>query len=897
MARLKRYSIRDEVVPAVCTQWVHKFVQLYTVRGQVVHVPATRVTFSIPGMLSPAELDPINSYLPKELVQFDESGKGHIPEASIPREAGGPLIKKMLLLNSLADEIYRRHADRCDRVWELMLTDRYAPNIGLEAIALKVFQCNDPADLTSPMLWCLHRVLSNHEAFKKNTRHHRLYPNFRMLSPNQVNNGQTVQQWVRDYQEELASATTAAFDDDPVTAGFAPHENPVRGFLRKARAVIERSRDARDPFPVGCLSPSKESHRSDKALQPIIINPSPVRFSKREAKIVRSVFDWAISELSSDALSSIGPPILRGTGMYDDFNLDKATGLLLLQEMGILLPWQNRSVYFDSKTQPLPGCDPDAKADKMHDMAISATLRLEDSMANLRKDWGDLPVFCIDSLGTVERDDGVSWEAIDESTSWVHVHVANPSAFVDPTSLTAQYAARLSQTIYLPDRQFQMLQPESLRNHCSLAPNKPTLTFSAKLTNDGDIIETSISHGIVRNVKIVTYDTITQILFPEEFIPEASKVNSTVGGQMPLTAHAPRDETLTDSNVEILSNLLEAGISKRLKRIEGTDHAVVQHKSLAVEPNVYLGEEASPPDLSFDKTRQIVGDPIVFLPIKPFDPKKSEHYASSFQFVGDLMTLAGEIASTWCAERGIPIAYSGTTSNPHFAVTERKFIEDVYKPTVAKLGYVPPPFFLRRTEYMGTATMSTVPQRHEFLNLSKYTRITSPLRRYGDLFNHWQIDAAIRHEARTGMSLVGNTDDSFLPFSSAQSKEIVDELGRRASHIARTTKFSRRHWSVQWFIRAYYYKQAPLPEKLHIYIMRVDYSRPFAQAMIMELGLQCTVERVEFAKVGGRLREGDIWEADVDQVDGYRLLIEMKLLGLVEKSPFEYQTWMTLDSD
>lgn len=848
-------------------------------------------------MIAPAELNPITSYLPKELVELDESGKAHILEASVPREAGGPLIKKMLLLNNLADEIYRRHADRCDRVWELMVADGYAENIGLEAIALKVFQCNDPADLTSPMLWCLHRVLSSHEAFKKNARHHRLYPNFRVMSPNQVNNGQTVQQWVRDYQEELASATTAAFDDDPVTAEFASHENPVRGFLRKARAVIQRSRDARDPFPVGCLSPSKENHRSDEALQPIIINPSPVRFSKMEAKIVRSVFDWTISELNSDALSSIGPPILRATRMYDDFNLEKATGRLLLQEMGILLPWQNRSLYFDTQTQPLPGCDPDAKADKMHDMAISATLTLEDSMRNVRKDWGDLPVFCIDSSGTVERDDGVSWEAIDESTSWVHVHVANPTAFIDPTSVTAQYAARLTQTTYLPDRQFQMLQPESLRNHCSLAPNKPTITFSAKLTKDGDIIETKIVHGIVHNVKIITYDTITQTLFPEESIREASKVNRTVGGQMPLPVHVPRDQSLADSDVEILSKLLEAGIAKRLKRIEGTDDDVVQQRSLAVEPKVYLGEEASPLHLSFDKPRQILGDPVIFLPIKPFDPKKGETYASSFQFVGDLMTLAGEIASTWCAERGIPIAYSATVSNPHFALTGPKFIEDIYKPTVAKLGYVPPPLFLRRAEYMGAATISTVPQRHEFLHLSKYTKITSPLRRYGDLFNHWQIDAAIRHEARTGKSLVGNTDDSFLPFSASQSMEIIDELGRRASHTARTTKFSRRHWSVQWFIRAYYYKQAPLPEKLHIYIMRVDHSMSFAQAMIMELGLQCTVERVEFAKAGSRLREGDIWEADVDQVDGYRLLIGMKLLRLVEKSPFEYQTWMAVDSD
>ena len=895
--QLNSPSIRDEIVPAVCTSWIHTLVQLYTVGGQVVHRLPRDVTFSIPGIISSADLEPILPYLPTVDVEMDENGILHEPESFIPREEGRSLIEKMLQLNKLADEIYRIHADRCDHAWELMMQDDFVPRVSLEDIALKVFQTTDPAAVTTPMLWCLHRSIDTSYAFMKDKGHHRLAPKFQMLPPEKVHDIQTVQQWMRTYQEELASDTTAAFEDAPISPVSAPHVGVIHEFVRKSREVIDQSRMSRDPSPIGRLGPDKRKRQQVDPLRPVIIENSKIWFSQKETRILRCILDWALFDVHKGPIRFIGPAILRAVGMYDGYELDRATGMMFLQELSILMPWEDKAPYAAESVQPLPGYgSKNAAIDRLHNQAVTATPTLEDSMADMRKDWKDLPVFCIDSLTTKERDDGVSWEPIDELTGWAHIHVANPSAFIKPSSVTAQLAAELPEALYLPERKIEMLEPESVRKHCGLAPNAPTITFSAKLTIDGDVQETRITHGVVRNVRFITYETLSQTLFPTEGSADASVTVRTVGGELPIHGQTPRDESLTAFETDSLRRLMEFGRARRLKRTEGTDLGSWGQLSHKVEPSVYLGE--TPPRLGFSPNhiRNVIGDPIISLRNSPYDPRTRKFLHPSYQVVSDLMLLAGDIASNWCVARGIPIVYLGTNINPHLAKLLQKFTENVYNPVVAEHGYAPDHIFLRRAEYSGETTVSAEPRRHVFLNLPSYTRISSPLRRYGDLFSHWQIDAAVRQEARTGTSLVGNTDDSFLPFSLAESKEVISELRIKTAHLARKTKSSRRHWTLQWFNRAYYHNEAPMPKKFHIYISRISLNRPAGQAMIMELGVQCTVGKEQFARVGGLL-EGDIWEAEVDELDLYRLVIRMRLIQLVERSPFKYQSWMPIKVD
>jgi exoribonuclease R len=44
----------------------------------------------------------------------------------------------------------------------------------------------------------------------------------------------------------------------------------------------------------------------------------------------------------------------------------------------------------------------------------------------------------------------------------------------------------------------------------------PTMTFSARLASDGNIAEYIVRPGIVRNVKVLTYDDVNKAIFPFE---------------------------------------------------------------------------------------------------------------------------------------------------------------------------------------------------------------------------------------------------------------------------------------------------------------------------------------------------------------------------------------------
>ncbi|KAL8832769.1 MAG: hypothetical protein Q9191_000039 [Dirinaria sp. TL-2023a] len=876
---------------------LRQLLQVYTIRGEVAYVYPRRISrFSLSRFISHAELSPLIPHLPTRAIEQSEEGKFQVVDTAVPREIGAHLIEKMLHLNNLAGEVYRKHADRCDRAWEIMTCSAYTNHVPLEDIAMLICQQNDRASISTPMLWCIFQLLEFNPGFVKKTDYHRSGLNYTIISKGEGQNRQKVAEWVREYQEQLASASLTDFDDASNASEVDNNQgyNPVKEFARKAQPLIQSSREIRDAREHGRLGPCRIAAGS----YPIdITNDSRHRFhfGKKEEKIIRFLYEWVVDRTIDNYshLYSVGPSILRAIGMYANLELDRPTGLLLLQELGVLLPWENWSVY--SRNLILPGHGMDSTADKLREVATSSTLSIEDSMVGLRKDWGSLPVFCVDPAQTTEVDDGISWEAIDESNCWVHVHIANPSAFIKPDSPVAEYAARLTQTVYLPERRYLMLESESLLQHCSLKANAPTISFSARLNTDGEILESKISHGIIRNVKRVTYETLDSALSPHAF-DGSQTVDSatvlTVRGELPSENTSPPDQILTESEVFILRKLMQISEARRFKGVEGTERDGRQGVTSKVDTQVYLGENHPPFAPCMEYSRLARGDPIISLKTQPFDSEHTKYASLAVQMIADLMLLAGAIAARWCTERGIPIGYSCTKSNPQQQLSKQKYLQEVYNPIVARYGRVPVLLSYGKQALMGRASLSAQPAPHEHLNLVQYAQVTSPLRRYNDLRTHWQIDAAVRQEARTGTSLVGNTDQSFLPFDLNETQRSVEKLNTTISDLKSIQKLTRRHWIIQWFNRAYYYNEVPLPKPLHICILGIDPVQNYNQGVIKELGIYCEITAVDAAKAQASLEMGDTWEADVQELNPLTHKIVMNPVRLVEKSAIDYGSYM-----
>ncbi len=869
-------------------------------QGKWVHRLPQRIKFSISPFCPPDTVDRILPYLPTEQVAEDKLDKPQALDVSVPRETGADLIERMLRFHRAANSTFRKYAERLDHAYNILAHPTERRWVTLEEAATQLLQVRGSSKLNDAMLWAVHRVLVKTVGVRMGLKNHRLSPIFDILPRCDVDELSRVRQWLRDYQEDMIATAITGSDSDP--HGNIKDDNPFYNFLPKARALITESRKTRAVTQLGSIGPSSVKVTPVAPQWAVWENVPGIRFTSRERQILEFIIVWVSTDtlLPGSSLSSLGPMIIRATGMYEGFGLRQNAGSVFLQEMGVIPPWQNRLAY--NTTLNLPGYGMDPKTDRLLIDANKSSDKfvMKDSMQSLRRDWGDLEVFCIDDADVAERDDGISLETINgnESEYWIHIHVANPSAFIAPESAMGRYASHVTESIYLPERRFPMLSPDVVENHLSLATNRPSITFSARIRTDGEILETQIANGIIRNVRHLTRQTLRQYLSFDDAPPAKKVKNIIVGagnlglGMVPKSIIRPDKITaetltsLTESQVATLRRLCELSAARRHKRERDGAISIMTQQVPRLEPSVYFQATGEVPSLFFTKASQrINGDPIISLDCTEFSPTSSTETHSSETLVPDCMILAGEIAATWCAQRNIPIPYRGTLHNPEPAIPPEQYKEEVIDPAVAQHGFAPLVANLRYLSLIGRSSLSTSPLGHTILGAPYYCKITSPLRRYADLMAHWQIEAAIRHEAETGLSLVGNaTKDSYLPFTLPKAEALISHIFRREDVIVRCSKGAARHWYTQLLFRAFYFKEAPLPETFPVYIYGAnnsDAENVRWAALMKEYGFNVDMMDNDLSRAAGGIAVGDWWEARIDSIDcytRYTVLLPVRLI-------------------
>lgn len=885
----------SEPVLAIFVRNVAVQCQFYTIRGEWVNRQPVCARWAVSRFVDPHDLNEILPYLSAEEVTEEKMNRFQPLDVHAPRGAGAKVIEQMSLFHRAADAVFRKHADRISRLYEIIApSEAFADRtfMSLRDIAMKVLRMEDPSELTQPMMWAIHRALAQCQNITWHQMNYRQNPVYEIYPRQCLKHISQVREWVREYQEGMIQETTNAslFSIDSTLMAAKRSLNPIATFVKKARAAIQQSRQTRPLSRSGFIGPSSRREDDNKygtRYKEICMQ----EFDSNDKIIIHYLDAWATSSYLNGYtnLASLGPMILRATGMYEGFELDEARGFTLLQELGVITPWENRTVY-QLRTLKLPGHDSEfGEASRLLFDARKESKKFEpkDSMDDLRKDWGEMPVFCIDSAETLERDDGVSVELVDNDPTacWLHVHVANPSAFITPDSAKAKYAASLAESIYFPERKYAMLAPGLTNDHLSLANDRPCITFSAKISVDGAILEKCVTPGVVRNVHYLTPRMVGQGLGLTKTDEESESVSIlTVGGRMPNMPLDDSDQTakaLTDpGHIRLLHRLLELGEAARHKRAQaGAPDFFPLYLTASVYPIVYLNKVVSKPFKIENKTvRQFEGDPIIAL------QRTTEVYGRVARMVSDLMVIAGDVAASWCSERNIPIPYRGILRNPEPASPPELFKREILDPKIARYGHADQSDLLRYMRLVGQAQASSRPLEHPTLGLPAYCKATSPLRRYIDMYVHWQIEAAIRHEAATGTSLIGSTDDSYLPFSRAQVEEYAGGAMHREKTISRGKTLSTRHWICQALFRAFYFKEASLPETFEVRatggwdgVRRGHLPGIFLWNMKVQLKNSPVV-----VKEGG-WRVGDVWEAKLVGVDTYHKNIDMEPIKLIQR--------------
>jgi hypothetical protein len=879
-----------EPVLAVFVQQLDSDSQFFSVNGRWCWSKIARVAFAITGCIDPALLKPLLPYLPTDVGKADPKGEIHVPP-----EIGLPVQRLLEGMTEEAEQIYRANAPTLDTAYAVLADPKRTRMMTLAQIAKTLLAQHNPSWIPSPaaLLAVRKSLLHNEFRFRADIRSHRLTNVFAIRPKDDVQVVETVHEWIREHREHLAMSARDNNKKMPRISEGATH---IINFLEKARRLIAIARKDREPN-IGTLGPSKsgQSNAEDSSMDYFVWGEP---FTNSDKQIINFLQAWVLTGQFSGmgGLHAACSNLIMATGCYRKgtlFNtgmaeaeggeINRQTGMLFLQEIGVITPFENRALYDEQLMLPTVRLSRNLELLNTKAERVRQKPDFRDSMSDLRHDWGSTTVFCIDDAGAQEIDDGVSIERVNGGTSefWIHVHVANPTAFFDKTHALSGLAAHMTETVYTPERSYPMLPPWVAQGHFSLDRDRPVLTFSSRIDKQGNVLEKKIQPGIVRKIVSITPSDVSTLL-GHEATPEIRRF--VVGGEVPAHTGTYKTPTLSAEELQNLKDMYTAaqGLWEQRSKAGGVRIDPSRNQVRVFERPGKAGVTWNPP--STDRSRLVQRDPII--EVTHCVPKSVIHFGMSpANIVEEMMMLACSTAASWCTERKIPVMYRGTVESPSGEALSSEDLKNRFVlPHLEKYGEVPQGLAKRYITSLGRAIAHFAPLPHKFIGVPGYVRVTSPLRRFSDMIAHWQIEAAIRYEARSGQkynaAAMTNGTRGILPFSQRQMQESIITLSPRERIIGGTKGNSTRYWGTLALLRAFHYNEAPLPDVFRFWVRKPPTAvgaYNTAQGMLPDYGYPaCFADMTE-----GQL--GDEWEVRLERVDMFMRQIYVKPIRLLRR--------------
>lgn len=538
-------------------------------------------------------------------------------------------------------------------------------------------------------------------------------------------------------------------------------DGPITKFATKVQNIIRKNKqlyiDSWDERPTSSRA-KFEWNENDKAI---------IRFLLKSLRPVRSSQQDPYSLGQSVILKSVYPKLPKAEASFVHS---------LLIDLGAIAPWQDlvsirrefnleqisedkspRVAEQNALVKKFLSSPPTPSSAPAGGVLGPEDFHRTDPLESVRHDFGNLPVYVIDGAEAEELDDGVSVETIPEEpgSHWIHTHIANPASIIHPNHVFSQQAYKQGQTAYFFHRSWPMLPRSLMKAGLSLgsqsALGKPerVITFSAKLNSEGDMVDYKVRAGLVRNVKILTYEAVNLALgylasakeypFGDAPVPTPSSVD--------LDEQSVAELRIMDQIAELLVlKRFNAGLfapSEAISEISFSPKPLISD-SPTLEPSHFRGF----PHLRYSVTNTTKSD------------------CGSRALVSEIMKLGGRVASKFCAERGVPILRRALKAPS--ALGDAAGLEQLLASRDVR-GYVRSYAVRAAGIYFPPGENTVDPKMQWALGVPEgegYTQATSPLRRYTDLIVQWQVQHA----------LLGSAAPTVLP---PFSREWLENYGQK----------------------------------------------------------------------------------------------------------------------
>lgn len=877
---------------AIYVRSIHKQKQFYSTNGNWRICSDAEIDYVIKDFAPPELLEPLKPWFPdtEAIVSPDLQ---LAPEGGLPRPLGAPLLNMMNNFTTHLLAFYRENSQVLDDLHSRVADDVEARCLSLEQLAMDALHIEE-CDLTSVNMFAVHQAVRN-QPFLIEKDSSSLFSRMYLVQPKRIAKiAKQVVDWTHEHQEHCVRTMMAKETHKEMS------EHPMQQFISKAQRLIRLSRKVRSPTLMSSVGPSSQRFLPGEDGDPMVYREKLTeQFNANDQMILEYMQHYAVPAtiMPSGTLRSTATHIMRATGMYNALGLSETSTRLFLQEIGVIAPWEN--MFPLDQYLSLPGHGVSLTKDlqfeeieeKCRKLGVS---QMQDSMQHLRKDWGDLPVYCVDDITAQEIDDGVSLESIPGSsdTFWVHVHVANPTAFIQHNDPIIQYASTRLFTSYLPERTYPMLPKALTEPHFSLAAGRPVLTFSAKMNFRGEILESKVQNGTIHNVVNITHKTL------RDFFDSGSGEISeclVVGGEFSSPQASP-DKKIQEflrpeekDKFHIMRQLMLAFRETRRKNGAMDSASLGPQLSVSVQGG---NEKLKPYEMQAQQGRYYLGDPIISLTVHDNHDPHEVLDQSRNNLISLVMNLAGYISGQFCADRNIPALYDGTWYDPEYGRVTNRNIKDFGGQSFFEMC-VP------------VAHTSISPIHHHNLGLQTYLKSTSPLRRYTDIVAHYQIEAALRFEHDHGRQFdalvdspdsqaddtkeLSSTTTSLLPFSKSSLGAYLASTKSLRAHLRYLDKYSTQHWACMLLFRAFYFAECALPETFPC-LLRSPRNNPRHldteySGIITNLGLNCAVTIPEGFADKDKLDIFCLVDARITAVDMATFQVKLEATRFVK--PFE----------
>ena len=438
---------------------------------------------------------------------------------------------------------------------------------------------------------------------------------------------------------------------------------------------------------------------------------------------------YCAGSVQNSVLESFVIKIMRMLANYKDLDITSSCVYDLLLNTNEITNTEGPTKWWDNAMIPYSGVSVKCDYEQTYYDSISKDnlndyIDLKfDNHTKERTPFDDV-IYCIDSENPLEIDDGVSIKKVNDDEYLVSTFIADPASFLNPSSLVAKIAFERGLTLYLPDL--------AGINAVSLLP---TEFGQAIQLGDYDkvtrVLKITFKYNI-RSKQVIELEDKEAVTFgsAQKFVKiDYASVNKIIAGDKDSSAILESKSQDGVSAEKIKQDLKDLSVVSNHLNISATEGGRV---SLFDQINVKKEIE----NISENENKQIL---LTFKDVYNDDTTANVigRGARSEQLVSEIMVMANHLAGNFCEKNKIPAIFKvqlPLVMSPEVV----KFSKEI----TAKQDSSFKELTLYQ-EYLTKSTIAPFAAKHEFLNIDNYATVTSPLRRFWDLVNHWQLHSYI----------------------------------------------------------------------------------------------------------------------------------------------------------